>query len=239
MELLIASFLAGVLTVLAPCIAPTIPILLARSGSSDKPRSAIYVIAGLSASIIIFTLLLKASTLLIGIPSDTWKILSGGIVVIFGIFSLSPGLWEAISLRSGASLAAQKNLSAASIHTGKWGDVLIGASLGPVFSACSPTYALIVAVILPTTPLLGLLYLITFVVGLGIMLFAIAIYGNKLISKLGWGMNPRSVFRRSLGAVLVIVGTMIILGIDKDILGFLVQNGWYDFQINLESYLQP
>lgn len=238
-ELLFASFLAGIFTVLAPCVASVIPILLARSGTAGRPRNAFFVIAGLSVSIIIFTILLKASTALLEVPSYLWEVFSGGIVMLFGILTIFPKMWEELVLRSRFVFKAQRDLSKASIQTGVWGDVVLGASLGPVFSACSPTYALIVAVILPSTPFIGLLYLLAFILGLALMLALLAVFGYKLIRKLGWGLNPNGLFRRLLGTVLVIIGIMIVTGADKVILGLLVENGWYDFQINLESNFMP
>lgn len=238
-ELLIASLFAGMLTVLAPCAASVIPILLARSGISGRQRSAFFVIGGLSLSIVIFTVLLKASSILIGIPTNVWSIISGFIVLSFGVFTVFPKLWEEIVLRSRFVFGAQANLSKANNQTGVWSDVVIGASLGPVFSACSPTYALIVAVILPTTPILGIAYLTAFVLGLALMLALIAIFGLGLIRKLGWSLNPYGPFRRILGIVLVIIGMMVMTGTDKLILSTLVQNGWYDFQINFESNFSP
>ena len=55
MELLLLSFIAGVLTILAPCVVSVLPILLARSASSKDSRSPLAVILGLAGSIIIFT----------------------------------------------------------------------------------------------------------------------------------------------------------------------------------------
>lgn len=236
-ELLVASFLAGVLTILAPCIVSAIPLLLARGGSTGRQRSTLFVIVGLSASIIIFTVLLKASSLLLGVPAEVWKIISGGIILAFGLFTLFPGLWEAISLKTRFIFKAQDTMGKAGKQSGPWGDLLLGASLGPVFSACSPTYALIVAVVLPTQPIVGLLYLAAFVIGLALMLALIALFGNSLLKRLGWGLNPRGVFRRVLGIVLIIIGILIVFGLDKTLLGILVENGWYDFQITLESQL--
>lgn len=237
MELLIVVFLAGVLTVLAPCVVSIIPILLARSTTGERSRSAFWVILGLCVSIIVFTVLLKASTLLIDVPTEVWRIISGGIVVVFGIFTLLPGLWEAIVLRTRFVFKAQAVMGKATTQRGVWGDILLGASLGPVFSACSPTYALIVATILPVSPLAGLGYLIVFVAGLALMLALIAIFGNKLVRKLGWSLDPHGVFRRVLGVILLVVGILILTGLDKVLLGLLVENGWYDFQIELESKL--
>jgi cytochrome c-type biogenesis protein len=237
MELLIAAFLAGIFTILAPCVVSIIPILLARSADGKGGRSPFFVILGLSVSIIIFTVLLKATSLLLGVPSDVWKVISGGIVIAFGLFTLFPALWEWIVLKTRLIFKAQNTMGDAAKKRGVWGDVLLGASLGPVFSACRPTYALIVATILPVSPLQGLGYLLVFVAGLALMLALIAIFGQALIKKLGWGINPRGVFRRVLGIILIAIGIMIVTGLDKTLLGFLVESGWYDFQINLESLL--
>lgn len=237
MELLIAAFLAGIFTILAPCVVSIIPILLARSADGKRGRSPFFVIVGLSVSIIIFTVLLKATSLLLGVPSDVWKVISGVIVIAFGLFTLFPTLWEWIVLKTRLIFKAQNTMGDAAKKRGVWGDVLLGASLGPVFSACSPTYALIVATILPVSPLQGLGYLLVFVAGLALMLSLIATFGQALIKKLGWGINPRGAFRRVLGVILVAIGIMIMTGLDKTLLGYLVENGWYDFQINIESLL--
>jgi cytochrome c biogenesis protein CcdA len=156
-------------------------------------------------------------------------------VLLFGVFTVFPGIYEWLSLKTRFIFKAQNTMGEAAKKRGVWGDILLGASLGPVFSACSPTYALLVATVLPVDPLVGLGYLLVFVLGLGLMLGLIAIFGSALIRKLGWGINPRGVFRRTLGVVLILVGLAIVTGFDKDILAWLVQNGWYDFQIQLES----
>ncbi|MFZ1250555.1 MAG: cytochrome c biogenesis protein CcdA [Candidatus Microsaccharimonas sp.] len=238
-ELLIASFLAGILTILAPCIVSAIPILLARGGTVKNSRNAFFVIIGLSLSILIFTVLLKATSLFLGIPPEIWRVVSGGIISLFGVITLFPELWEAFVLKTRLVFKAQDTLGKANRQGGPWGDVLLGASLGPVFSACSPTYALIVAVILPAQPLTGLVYLTAFILGLAVMLSLIALLGNSLLKKLGWSLNPKGIFRRVLGIILIIIGVFIVFGIDKTFLGILVENGWYDFQIAIESWLSP
>lgn len=237
MELLLVSFIAGMLTILAPCVVSIIPILLARSADGVRQRSPVWVILGLSVSIIIFTVLLKATTLLIGIPPSVWQIISGLIIIFFGIVTVFPSIWEWIVLKTRFVFASQDALGKATKQRGVWGDVALGASLGPVFSACSPTYALLVAVVLPVQPIVGLGYLLVFVAGLALMLWLIAFFGQRLIKKLGWGINPRGWFRRILGVILVIVGIFIVTGWDKVLLGWLVQSGWYDFQLQLESNL--
>ena len=81
MSLLIVAFLAGMLTILAPCVVSLIPILLARTSDGSKSHSATLVIVGLGISIIVFSILLKSTTLLLGVPSATWAIISGVIII--------------------------------------------------------------------------------------------------------------------------------------------------------------
>lgn len=237
MILLLTSFLAGMLSVLAPCVIAIIPVLIARNATGGRQRSPFFVIGGLAISIIIFSILLKSTTLLFGVPTMFWAILSGGIIMIFGVVTLFPHLWDKLVIATNLSLFTQKGLSGASSKRGAWADIVLGATLGPVFSACSPTYALIVASILPVEPLEGIVYLLAYVAGLSLLLALIAIFGRSLIKKLGWGINPESTFRKVLGIVLIVIGLLILTGLDKEILGFLVSNGLFDWQINFEAGL--
>lgn len=238
MALLLVSFLAGILSVLAPCVIALLPILLARSADGQRSRSPFFIIAGLSGSIFLFSLLIKASTLLIGIPSSTWQVISGIILVLFGLTYLFPEAWEKIAGALKFQEKANKTSGKALQKKGIKGDILLGATLGPVFSACSPTYALIVASILPATPVRGVIYLTAFVAGLASMLALISIAGSKVVQKLGWGINPKGWFKRTLGVIFLIVGILIATGLDKELLAVLVENGWFDWQVSLESKLQ-
>ena len=238
MALLFISFLAGVLSVLAPCVIALLPVLLARSSDGTRSRSPLFVIAGLSASVVLFSVLLKASTLLIDVPTRTWQIVSGVIIITFGITYLFPNIWEKVAMLLHLQERANKASGKALQKQGKVCDVVLGASLGPVFSACSPTYALIVASILPATPVRGMFYLLAFVAGLAGMLALISIAGSKIVQKLGWGINPNGWFKRILGIIFIIVGVLIATGLDKQLLALAVEGGLFDWQVALESQLQ-
>ncbi len=238
MLLLFISILAGALSVLAPCVIALLPILLARSSDGSRSRSPFFIIAGLSVSIFVFSLLLKASTLLIDIPVRSWQIVSGVIIIMFGLTYVAPELWEKISGLLRLQERANKTSGKALQKQGMAGDILLGASLGPVFGACSPTYALIIASILPVSPVRGIIYLTAFVIGLAGMLSLITIAGSSVVRRMGWGINPKGWFKRGLGILFLIVGILIATGADKQIQGNLVQRGWFDWQVNLESQLQ-
>ena len=72
-SLAFVSFIAGILTILAPCVLPVLPVILAGS-LTEKERWYPYLVTlSLALSIVIFTVLLKASTAFIDIPSSFWS----------------------------------------------------------------------------------------------------------------------------------------------------------------------
>lgn len=70
MEYLLVSFIAGILTVMAPCVFTLLPVILGGSLTGTSWKKPATIIASLSISIFVFTLILKASTALIDIHPD-------------------------------------------------------------------------------------------------------------------------------------------------------------------------
>jgi cytochrome c-type biogenesis protein len=232
-ELVIFSFFAGVLTVLAPCILPLIPVVIGAStdtsgDTKSSLRKPVVIIISLIVSIAIFTLLLRSTTALLGVPSSVWSVISGIIIILFGVNMFFPALWEKLLLITGLHLVANKNMARAQSSSGIKRDILLGASLGPVFNSCSPTYALIVAVLLPASFASGLLYLFAYCIGLGAILLLLALFGRALITKIRWMSNPNGLFQKLIGALFIVVGLVVSLGIDKSIQTIVLDNGWYE-----------
>lgn len=215
MLLLLICLLAGCLTIFAPCVLPILPVIVGSSLSSDiKSKLRPYIISvSLGLSVIIFTLLLKFSTLLINISSNDLNYFSGGIIIAFGIVTLWPELWEKLVIKLNLEARSLRLLSSSEHKKSKYiGPVLIGLALGPVFSSCSPTYAFILATVLPHSFLSGLVYLIAFSVGVVITLLLIAFGGKKLIQNHTWAINTHGIFRRTLGILFILIGLVIING---------------------------
>jgi len=243
MQLLIVSYFAGVLTVAAPCILPLLPVILGGSvldnNSNKKWYRPVIITGSLVLSVFIFTLLLKASTSLLVVPQYVWGIISGAIVIILGVGTLFPHVWELFSQKIGLQKKSSQLMAKSSDQkTALSKDIIMGASLGPVFSSCSPTYALIVAVVLPESLAQGLLYLGSYVLGLGSALLLIAFFGQTIISKLNWLSNPSGIFRKVVGLIFIIVGLLVITGFDKDIQAFVIEKGWYGPIERLEQSLR-
>lgn len=239
-ELLIASFIAGVLTVAAPCILPLLPVIVGGSivqgeRSKDSLKHPLVIVASLAVSIVLFTLLLKATTALLGIPVMVWSVIAGGIVVLLGVNFLFPALWEKFMITTGWQAAANRVMAASQKNSGVKRDILLGASLGPVFNSCSPTYALIVALVLPTSFVLGFTYLLAYAVGVAAILLLVSLFGRALVAKLRWLANPEGVIKKVTGVLFIVVGLAVIFGLDKAAQIYVLEKGWYDPIVRLEE----
>ncbi|MDP2013184.1 MAG: cytochrome c biogenesis protein CcdA [Actinomycetota bacterium] len=225
--LLLGAVLAGVLTTLAPCVLPMLPVIVGGSiGSSTAAsrRRAYIITASLGMSIVVFTLILKVSTSLIGVPTEVWQWISGGLLIGLGLVSAFPSLWEHISARLGLQQRSTQRLVSARSRQGTVGAVLTGAALGPVFSSCSPMYGYVVVTVLPASLGQGLLLLGGYVLGLCATLLAVALVGQRFIGNARWASDPHSWFRRGLGVVFILVGLTILTGLDRDIQTWILEH---------------
>lgn len=238
MEYLFASFFAGILTVLAPCVITLLPIILGGSLGQKNILKPLIIAGSLSISVIIFSLLLKSTTLLISVPDEFWRSISGLLIIFFGFTMLAPILWERLTIKL-KLYKSQNFLEKSKQKEGHLGSVLLGASLGPVFTTCSPTYAVILAIILPNNFGVGLINLIFYALGLFLILLFIGYGGRKIVNSFKFAVNPNGWFKRTLGAVLILTGLLIFTGFDKTIESQIIDSGYNGFSEFETSIIKP
>ena len=222
----IISFIAGFLTVLAPCSLFLLPTILVGSSSEKDSSRPWIVVASLGASVFLFSLIIKGTSLALAVPDTVWSWVSGILLSLFGLNLLFPHAWEkcASTLRLTKS---QSLLSQSNEKRGVLGAVLLGASLGPVFSTCSPTFAVLLATILPSSFLQGVINIAIFVVGMMIPFLLIGLGGQKVVKKFRFMANPEGWFKKTLGVILILVGVMVITGFQKKVEQAIIESGYF------------
>lgn len=230
------SILAGIFTVLAPCILPLLPVVIGASEAGGRAISkrALVVIGSLSVSVVAFTLLLKATTLLIAIPQVFWSWFSGAVIVLVGIAMVFPSLWARMPYVNRISAISNRAVGTGYQKKSYKGDLLIGVALGPVFTTCSPTYLFIIATVLPASFATGLLYLLGFTFGLAFSLLLIAYFGQGIVTAVGARMGSAERIKQIFGVLIILVGIAILTGFDKKIETFILDSG-YGATIQLEN----
>jgi cytochrome c biogenesis protein CcdA len=228
MVLILVSFFAGLLTVLAPCILPLLPVIVGGTVSDTRSKLKPYIITGsLAVSVVIFTLLIRVGTDYLNIPQTFWNWFTGLILIGFALTMVFPKVWANITHKISASKKSNAWLAKASKKESFTGDILMGLALGPVFTSCSPTFAVILVTVLnPESFLTGFINLIAYALGLALILLTIALIGQKFVSKINVLADPDGWFKKVIGIIFLIVGISIITGHLKEFEAYILDSGY-------------
>lgn len=240
MLFVLLAFLAGIVTVFAPCVFALLPVIIGGSMTGDihDKRRPIIIAASLAVSLLTFTLLLKVSTLFIDLSPAVITSIAGGIIIVIGVFMLFPAAYDWIIIQTNMQARSQRWLGKGGGKGAVVGAIITGAALGPVFSSCSPVYGYILASVLPANFAVAMTYMVAYVLGLSLMLLLVGYLGQKLVRKIRWAANPRGWFQRTVAVVFIIVGVLIVTGLDKKFQTFIADHTAFDFD-KFSSQLIP
>jgi len=217
--LLIFAFLAGIVTILSPCILPILPIVLSGTVSGDKKRPY-GIILGFILSFTFFTLFLTTIIQLTGIPTNTLRIFAGVILLIFGLSLIVPGFQNLIErLFSKLSVLGPK----ASPHAGFWGGFIIGLTIGIVWTPCvGPILASVIA-LAATARVTTETFLITltYSIGTAIPMFLIMYGGKNLLNKNPWLTKNTTIIQKAFGVLMILFALLIFTNVDQQIEAYL------------------
>lgn len=235
MALALLAVFAWMLTVLAPCVLPVLPVIMGWSLSNQKWYKPLIITGSAAIFIVIFTVLLKASTALIAIPDSFWWYVSGSIIVLYGITLIQPHLREKVAHASGLYKTHTLAQKAKQQWTIRW-DILLWASLWPIFATCSPTYALLLGIVFPQNFVLWIFYVVLYALWFAGVLLLVSYGWRAVIKKLHWASDADWVFKKILWVVLVLTGILIMTGAFKAIETWLLDR-WIGDYTHIEYQL--
>ena len=212
--LIIFAFIAGFVTVLSPCILPVLPIVLSGSLQGGH-RRPIGIVTGFIVSFSLFTLFLTALVKATGIPADFLRTLSVVIIVLFGFSLLLPNfqvLMEKIFTKL-SGLVSRNSTQA----TGFWSGLVLGVSLGLVWTPCVGPIIASVITLAATSSVNGSSILITFAYSLGtaIPMFAITYGGRTLLQKVPFLLKNTTNIQKAFGILMILVAVGIFFNFDR------------------------
>ena len=178
---LIFAVLAGILTIAAPCTLPMLPILLGASiGRAGHLRPAMIAL-GFVMSFSATALLLGAITRLFDFDPNVLREAASILLLGFGLLMLWPAPFEWLSIRLNGWLALGN--SAATQREGALGGLVLGSTLGLVWTPCAgPVLGSILTVIATSKDSAwASALLVTYAIGAAIPMLAIA-YGGQAVT---------------------------------------------------------
>jgi len=207
------AFLAGVVTILSPCILPVLPIVLTSSLGGGRSR-AFGVVAGFVMSFTFFTLFLTTLVRAVGIPADSLRTLSVVIIAVFGLTLLLPSaqrLTEKLFARLSSLVPNTANKS------GFFGGVVVGISLGLIWTPCvGPILASVISLAL-TGSVTGTAVILTLAYALGTALpmLVIILGGQSLLSRNRWLLSRAAFIQQVFGLIMIVTAAAIYFNLDR------------------------
>ncbi|TQD26653.1 cytochrome c biogenesis CcdA family protein [Methanolobus vulcani] len=199
----LASFLAGIVSVLSPCVLPLLPIVLAYSTGNSKLRP-LSIIVGLTFSFTVMGIAASAFGEYILPYLNELKIIAELIIIFMGISMLmQKDVFASLSQYTGKIHAEGKGLI---------GGLVIGASLGIIWIPCvGPILASILTLVaLEGNVLYGAGLLFIYAMGFAIPMLIIA-YSAKLSGdRLGKIAEYDIELKKGAGIVLIIAGLWMV-----------------------------
>ncbi|HUD20284.1 MAG TPA: cytochrome c biogenesis protein DipZ [Patescibacteria group bacterium] len=211
--LIIFAFLAGIVTILSPCILPVLPIVLSGSIGGGKRRPT-GIVVGFIASFTFFTLALSAIVKLLNIPPDALRIISIIIVAVFGVALLVPQV-QKLTERLFGKLSS--TVSSRPQKSGFWGGILLGLSLGLLWTPCvGPILASVIALAATNNVDLSSVFItLSYAIGTAIPMFLLLIAGRSLLNRVPWLISNSSTIQRFFGVVMILLAVGLYFNADR------------------------
>ena len=179
---IIIAFIAGVLTIAAPCILPLLPIILGASiGQSSKSRP-IFIVLGFTLVFSLAGIFISIISREIGVSSNVFREIAIGILGIFGLLMIWPKPFEMLTEKLNSIFNTTSKI-AGQTKQDNIGGFILGMTLGLVWTPCAgPVLGSILTLIAVQGNLLiaGIL-LFSYSIGAGLPMLAIA-YGGQYVT---------------------------------------------------------
>lgn len=210
------AFIAGVVTVLSPCILPILPLILSSSVGTETNKKArpFGVILGFVLSFTLFTLFLSSIVRLLGIGAESLRVFSIIVITLFGVSLLLPAfqMWmEGIFSRLTNIVPRFSN------HSGFVGGFLVGLSLGLLWTPCvGPILASVISLALTgSVTFTAFLITLSYTIGTAIPMLLIMQGGRTLLMRVPWLMTHTGAIQKGFGVLMILTALAIYTNLDR------------------------
>jgi cytochrome c biogenesis protein CcdA len=224
------AFLAGILSVLSPCVLPLLPLVLGAAASEHRLGPAALA-GGLALSFVVIGLFVATVGFSIGLDEGVFRTGAAIMLVLVGVVLIVPAAQHRLAAAAGPVSDWTERRFGGFSTSGLWGQFGVGLLLGAVWSPCvGPTLGA-ASLLASQGRDLGVVALTMLLFGLGaaLPLLLLGTLSREVLMRwrdrmmrLGRGLKV------ALGLLLVVTGVMIASGADKRLEAVLVDAspGW-------------
>src|SRR5215475_10135884 len=220
---LVLALVAGMLSVLSPCVLPILPIVLGAA-ASERKWGPVALAMCLSLSFVAIGLFVATVGFAVGLDAAVFRYVAAVLMVAIGLVLMLPGFQTQLAVASGP-VANWADARFGGVRSRASGQFWVGVLLGAVWSPCvGPTLgaASLLAAQGRDLPQVGIT-MFAFGIGAALPLLALGLVSREVM--LRWRQHLLSAghgLKTALGLLFVAIGGLILLGLDKTVETFLV-----------------
>ncbi|TXM73776.1 cytochrome c biogenesis protein CcdA [Methylobacterium sp. WL12] len=211
------AFLAGILSVLSPCVLPLLPLVLGAAASEHRLGPAALA-AGLALSFVIIGLFVATLGFAIGLDAGIFRTGAAIMLILIGLVLMVPAAQTRLAVAAGPVNNWTESRFGGFSTAGLLGQFGVGMLLGAVWSPCvGPTLGA-ASLLASQGRDLGIVALTMLLFGLGaaLPLLLLGTLSREVLMRwrdrmMGLGKGLKA----ALGLILVATGLMIASGYDK------------------------
>jgi len=215
---LVLAFAAGTLSVLSPCVLPILPIVLGAA-ASERKWGPVALAIGLSISFVAIGMFVATVGFAAGLDADLFRYVAAVLIVAIGMVLMLPGAQAKLAVASGP-IANWADTRFSGVRSGASGQFWVGVLLGAVWSPCvGPTLGA-ASLLAAQGRDLGQVGITMFAFGLGAALPLLALGLLSREAMIRWRHRLASATygaKAGLGALFVVIGALVLSGLDKSI----------------------
>jgi len=215
-------FIAGMATMITPCVLPILPAVL--SGSVGSRLRPLAIVTGLSVTFTLMGILISAVASF-SYFAEYLRWLSILFIMGMGAVLFDEDINQAyVNVSSKIVNMARERLpvpgSSTAPNEGLAGGLLLGMSLGILWIPCvGPILGAVFAYVAESSTsgsmLNGIVLLLVYSLGVSIPMLLIAYSGKTAAAKVKWFVKRGHFFKKLSGLILILVGLMMLFGIDN------------------------
>ena len=211
------ALLAGILSVLSPCVLPLLPIVLGTAASEHR-LGPVALAIGLALSFVAIGIFVATIGFAIGLDTDVFRLFAGVLLVLIGLVLIVPKFQEAVATAASPISSWASARFGGGNAAGLSGQFGVGVLLGAVWSPCvGPTLGA-AAVLASQGKDLGQVAgtMLAFGVGAALPLLLLGTLSRQMMLNMrGRLMSAGGPMKAALGILLVAVGLLVVTGLDK------------------------
>lgn len=215
MASVLLAYIAGMVSILSPCVLPLLPIII-TSALNEHKRGPFYLIAGLVVSFTAFGIFISTIGFSIGITTTLLQNIAASLMVGFGLILTINPLYRWFSATMSSLTSSLNNHAMQKDFKGLWGQFGLGFILGAVWSPCvGPTLGAAISLAAQGQQIgYASLIMFTFAVGIATPILIMSLASQQAMMRMKTRMMQASGgLKTIMGLIFIAVGAMILTGL--------------------------